>query len=60
MNIYKNKKVVVTGGSGFVGTHFIQELLERGANIRTSIHNNPLKNRKQWHYNLKITSQKPL
>ena len=43
MNIYKNKKVVVTGGSGFVGTHFIQELLERGANIRTSIHNNPLK-----------------
>jgi GDP-L-fucose synthase len=43
MNIYKNKKVVVTGGSGFVGTHFIQELLERGANIRTSIHNSPLK-----------------
>ena len=43
MNLYKNKKVVVTGGSGFVGTHFIQELLERGANIRTSIHNNPLK-----------------
>ena len=43
MNIYKNKKVVVTGGSGFVGTHFIQELLERGANVRTSIHNNPLK-----------------
>ena len=43
MNIYKNKKVVVTGGSGFVGTHFIQELLERGANVRTSIHKTPLK-----------------
>jgi len=43
MNIYKNKKVVVTGGSGFIGTHFIQELLERGANIRTSIHKTPLK-----------------
>tara|TARA_B110000211_G_scaffold233609_1_gene300330 strand:+ start:1507 stop:2457 length:951 start_codon:yes stop_codon:yes gene_type:complete len=43
MNLYKNKKVVVTGGSGFVGTHFIQELLERGANVRTSIHKNPLK-----------------
>ena len=43
MSLYKNKKVVVTGGSGFVGTHFIQELLDRGANVRTSIHNNPLK-----------------
>ena len=31
MSLYKNKKVVVTGGSGFVGTHFIQELLDRGA-----------------------------
>ena len=30
MSLYKNKKVVVTGGSGFVGTHFIQELLDRG------------------------------
>ena len=26
-----------------IGTHFIQELLERGANIRTSIHKTPLK-----------------
>ena len=43
MSLYKYKKVVVTGGSGFVGTHFIQELLNRGANVRTSIHNNPLK-----------------
>mgnify|MGYP001291435657 CR=1 FL=1 len=43
MSLYKNKKVVVTGGSGFVGTHFIQELLDRGANVRTSIHKSPLK-----------------
>ena len=43
MSLYKNKKVVVTGGSGFVGTHFIQELLDRGANVRTSIHKTPLK-----------------
>ena len=41
MSLYKNKKVVVTGGSGFVGTHFIQELLDRGANVRTSIHKTP-------------------
>ena len=43
MSLYKNKKVVVTGGSGFVGTHFIQELLDRGANVRTSVHKTPLK-----------------
>ena len=43
MSLYKNKKIVVTGGSGFVGTHFIQELLDRGANVRTSIHKTPLK-----------------
>ena len=37
MSLYKNKKVVVTGGSGFVGTNMILELLNRGANVRTSI-----------------------
>ncbi len=43
MSLYRNKKVLVTGGSGFIGTHFIQELLNRGANVRTSIHKTPLK-----------------
>ena len=40
---YKDKKIVVTGGSGFVGTHFIQELLNRGASVITHTHKNPLK-----------------
>ena len=40
--MFKNKKVVVTGGSGFIGTHFINELLDRGAKVKTSIHNRPL------------------
>jgi nucleoside-diphosphate-sugar epimerase len=31
---YKNKKIVVTGGSGMIGTHYIKELLNRGALIR--------------------------
>tara|TARA_B100000029_G_scaffold510410_1_gene601816 strand:+ start:5601 stop:6545 length:945 start_codon:yes stop_codon:yes gene_type:complete len=41
---YKDKKVVVTGGSGFLGTHFIQELLKREAIVKTSIHKSPLQN----------------
>lgn len=41
-NFYKNKLVVVTGGSGFVGTHYLTELLNRGANVRTCIHIRPL------------------
>ena len=40
--MFKNKKVVVTGGSGFIGTHFINELLDRGAKVKTSIHKRPL------------------
>lgn len=39
---YKNKKVLVTGGTGFVGTHFIKELLSRGALVRVPVHNRPL------------------
>jgi GDP-L-fucose synthase len=35
---YKDKKVVVTGGTGFVGTNFILELLKRGANVTTHTH----------------------
>ena len=41
--MFKDKKVVVTGGSGFIGTHFINELLDRGAKVKTSIHKNSLK-----------------
>ena len=39
---FKNKKIVVTGGSGFVGTNFILELLERGANVITHTHIRPM------------------
>ena len=39
---YKDKRVVVTGGSGFVGTHYLEELLNRGAIVKTHIHKRPL------------------
>lgn len=41
MNL-ENKKVVVTGGSGFLGSNYIVELLNRGVNVRTHTHKTPL------------------
>ena len=41
-NFFKNKRVVVTGGSGFVGTHYLDELLLKGANVVTYTHERPL------------------
>jgi GDP-L-fucose synthase len=38
----RNKKVLVTGGSGFLGTHYINELVSRGANVRVTINKTPL------------------
>lgn len=42
MSYFKAKKVVVTGGAGFLATHFINKLHELGAEITTNTHNRPL------------------
>jgi len=42
MSYFKNKKVVVTGGAGFLATHFITELHRLGADITTNTYKNPL------------------
>jgi nucleoside-diphosphate-sugar epimerase len=41
-NFLKDKVVVVTGGSGFIGSHFLLELVERGAKVRTHTYHSPL------------------
>jgi nucleoside-diphosphate-sugar epimerase len=39
---WKDKKVVVTGGSGFIGTHYLIELVKQGAKVITHTHKSPL------------------
>jgi GDP-L-fucose synthase len=39
---YKDKKVLVTGGTGFVGTNFVEELVKQGARVRVPVHRRPL------------------
>lgn len=40
---YRDKKVLVTGGTGFVGTNFLEELVRQGARIRVPVHHRPLR-----------------
>jgi GDP-L-fucose synthase len=39
---YKNKRVLVTGGTGFIGRHFVDALLQEGAQVRVPLHERPL------------------
>ncbi len=38
---WKNKKVLVTVGAGFIGTNLILRLLEEGAEVRATLHHKP-------------------
>lgn len=39
--MWKHKKVLVTGGTGLVGSHCVEELLKKGAYVTIVIHNKP-------------------
>ena len=54
MSYFNNKKVVITGGAGFLATHFITELNKLGANITTHTHNSPLQVSKEIQKQLTI------
>lgn len=41
MMFFKDKKVLVTGSAGFVGSNLIQKLLVEGAQVRGTLHSRP-------------------
>ena len=40
MSFYKGKKVLVTGGAGFIGSHIVDRLVELGAEVSIPIRDN--------------------
>lgn len=42
--MFKNKKVLVTGSDGFIGSHLVEALIDEGCNIRAFVYYNSFNN----------------
>lgn len=40
--MYKDKKILVTGGTGMIGSHLVELLINAGALVRVTVHNRPI------------------
>ena len=42
MNTFKNKKILVTGGAGFIGSHLTNRLVDLGAKVSVIVKYNSI------------------
>lgn len=47
MAFWDGKRVLVTGGAGFIGSHVVEELFRRGRNVKVSIADLPSRKRRE-------------